>query len=121
MANKSSRTIRVILKMPIKVADFIVRAQTIHDTMAANPKTFPSPSPALTVLAADIADLVTKEASARARTVGAVADRDAAKLAELRRKCGVHVLRSFRGQRALNGIVDRGDVIRVAGDDGLKF
>jgi hypothetical protein len=81
MANKSSRTIRVILKMPIKVADFIVRAQTIHDTMAANPKTFPSPSPALTVLAADIADLVTKEASARARTVGAVADRDAARKA----------------------------------------
>jgi hypothetical protein len=78
MANKSSRTIRVVLKMPLTVADFIVRAQTIHDTMAANPKTFPTPSPALTVLAADIADLITKEAS-KARTVGAVADRDAAK------------------------------------------
>jgi hypothetical protein len=79
MPTKASRTIRVILKMPVKVADYIVRAQTIHDSMAANSKTFPSPSPALTVLAADIANLVTKEAAAKLRGSGAVADRDAAK------------------------------------------
>ncbi len=77
--SKASRTIRVVLKLPETVANFIVRAQTIHDTMAANTKTLPAPSPALTVLAADIASLITKEAAAKARTVGAVADRDAAK------------------------------------------
>ena len=81
MANKASRTIRVALKLPVKVADFIVRAQTIHDTMAANSTTLPSPSPALPVLATHIANLVTKEAAAKLRTAGAVADRDAAKKA----------------------------------------
>jgi hypothetical protein len=75
----SNRTIRVALLLPDKVADFIVRAQVIHDTMAANTGTLPSPSPVLTTLASHISDLASKEAVAKTRTVGAVADRDAAK------------------------------------------
>lgn len=65
--------------VPEKVSDFIVRAQSIHGTMAANTGTLPSPSPALTTLASHISDLASKEAAAQARTVGAVADRDAAR------------------------------------------
>ncbi len=79
MAKKSMNSIVVALKLPEKTADFIVRAQSILDTMAANPKTLPTPSPALITLAADISDLVTKEAAVQTRTVGAVADRDAAR------------------------------------------
>jgi hypothetical protein len=81
MATKASRTIRVVLKLPEKVADFIVRAQTIHDTMAANSGSLPKPTPALSVLASHIADLMTKEAGVKVRTLGAAADRDAAKKA----------------------------------------
>ncbi len=72
------RTVRVALKLPGKVADFIVRAQSIHDTMGANAKALPSPTPALTTLASHISDLVIKEAATKARTTGAAADRDAA-------------------------------------------
>ncbi len=43
------RTVRVALKLPGKVADFIVRAQSIHDTMGANANPLPSPTPALTL------------------------------------------------------------------------
>ena len=70
---------RVALKLPVKNADFIVRAQTVHDTMAANTSTLPSPKPALTVLGADIGTLIAKEAATKARTPGAAADRDAAR------------------------------------------
>ena len=75
----SSRTIRVALLLPGRVADFIVRAQVIHDTMAANPKTLPSPSPALTALATHIGDLIAREAATKARTIGAAVDRDTAR------------------------------------------
>jgi hypothetical protein len=74
----STRTIHVVLKLPHKVGDFITRAQSIHDTMEANAKTLPSPSPVLTVLQTHLDDLSTKQVAAKARTAGAVADRDAA-------------------------------------------
>ena len=77
--NKASRTIRVVLKSPEKVADFIVHAQAVHDTMAVNTKTIPVPNPPLSVLATHINDLMVKEAAAKTKAVGAVADRDAAK------------------------------------------
>ena len=73
-----THTTHVVLKSPHKVGDFIIHAQFIHDTMAANVKTLPSPSPALTVLEADIGDLSTKQAATKTRTAGTVADRDAA-------------------------------------------
>lgn len=79
MANTDSTSkISVVLKLPKRVADLIVRAQTIHDAMAANSKTLPSPSPAMTVLQTDIDGLATKEAITKTRTVGAVSDRNAA-------------------------------------------
>jgi hypothetical protein len=68
-----------VLKLPVKIADFIVRAQAIHDAMAANTATIPSPNPTLAILAAHLADLSTKEAAAKLRATGAVGDRDAAK------------------------------------------
>ncbi len=80
MAKKTSvSSIGVVLKLPTKVADLIVRAQVIHDAMAANSKTLPSPSPAMPVLQTGIDDLAGKEAATKTRTAGAVADRDAAK------------------------------------------
>ena len=78
MSKKSGHhTTRVVLKLPYKVADFIIRAQGIHDAMAANSGTLPKPSPALPVLQAHIDDLITKQAAAKTRVAGAVEDRDA--------------------------------------------
>ncbi len=79
MSKKSGHhTTRVVLKLPYKVADFIVRAQGIHDAMTANVGTLPKPSPALGVLQTHIDDLMTKQAAAKTRAAGAVEDRDAA-------------------------------------------
>jgi hypothetical protein len=79
MATKSSaHPLKVVLKLPHKVAEFLIAAQAIHDKMAADPKTYPSPTPTLAVLASHIADLVTQEAATKSRTVGAVATRNAA-------------------------------------------
>jgi len=79
MTNKiSTNRIAVALGLPRKIADLLVFAQTIHDTMAANSKTLPSPSPALTVLQTDIDTLATEQAAVKARTPGAVTTRDQA-------------------------------------------
>jgi hypothetical protein len=78
VANKTTNRIGVALGLPRKVADLLLRAQGIHDAMAANSKTLPSPSPALAVLQTDISTLATKEAAAKTRTPGAVIDRDQA-------------------------------------------
>jgi len=79
MANKASTSrIAVALGLPRKVADLLVFAQTIHDTMAANSKELPSPSPALTVIQTDIAALTTEQAAVKARSPGAVTNRDQA-------------------------------------------
>jgi hypothetical protein len=72
-------TIHVVLKMPKRIGDFIIAAQKIHDTMAANATTIKAPSPLLAVLQTDIDTLVTKQALATTRAAGAVADRDAAR------------------------------------------
>lgn len=74
----STRKIAVTLGLPRRVADLIVRAQAVHDTMAANTKSLPSPSPALPVLQASIDALTAKEAAAKTRVAGAVDDRNAA-------------------------------------------
>jgi hypothetical protein len=70
--------LKIVLKLPKRVGDFITRAQQIHDTMAANGKSLPAPVPALPVLQASIDDLVTKESAAKDRTKGAVTDRNVA-------------------------------------------
>ena len=76
---KTTKTIRVVLKLPPRLADFLVFAQKVHDQMAANAKSLPSPNPALNVLQSQIDDFTTKEALARTRAAGAVDDRDTAK------------------------------------------
>ncbi len=108
-------TIVVALKLPEKTADFIVRAQSILDTMAANPKTLPTPSPALTTLAADISDLITKEAAAQTRMVGAVADRDAA------RKVVADDLRSERAYVEELVNEDPANGVTIAQDAGMTL
>ena len=69
---------KVVLKPPHKVADLIVFGQKVHDQMAASTTLLPTPDPVLTVLATHLGDLVTKEAAAKTRAVGAVSARDAA-------------------------------------------
>jgi hypothetical protein len=69
----------VVLGLPTRIADFIIRSTAIRDAMTANSKEYPSPPLALTVLTSHIDDLTTKEAAAKARTKGAAADRDVAR------------------------------------------
>ena len=80
MGNKKQSTnkVAVALKLPKRIADLIIRAQAIHDVMAANSKTLPSPSPVLSVLQTDIDALKAKETVVKTRVAGAVTDRDAA-------------------------------------------
>jgi hypothetical protein len=75
----TTHTIHVVLKMPKKIGDFIIAGQKIHDQMALNTATLKNPSPVLTLLQTHLDDLTTKQALAKTRASGAVADRDAAK------------------------------------------
>ena len=75
---QDTNKIEVTLGLPRTIADLLVYAQVIHDAMAANPKSLPSPSPALSVLQTDIDTAASKEAIARTRVAGAVTDRDLA-------------------------------------------
>jgi len=80
--NKSNiNKVLVVLKAPNKVANLLVFAQAIHDAMAANTSTLPSPSPALTVLQSSIDTLAAKQTVVQTRVKGAVGDRDAAQKA----------------------------------------
>jgi hypothetical protein len=69
----------VVLGLPPRIADFIIRATAIASALAANSKVFPSPPVALTVLTSHIDDLTAKEAVAQTRVKGAAANRDAAR------------------------------------------
>jgi hypothetical protein len=64
-----------ILKLPKSVPALLTFAQAILTAMTGNPS-FPSPVPALAMVAAAIAALHAAESAALARTKGAVADRD---------------------------------------------
>jgi hypothetical protein len=66
-----------VLKLSNKVKTLITFAQSVATAMAANPTSFPSPSPTLAVFQADIAALVTAETAVLARTKGAVEARNA--------------------------------------------
>ena len=82
MASKAEvlpHKIIVVLGLPRPVSAFIIRAGQIHDSFVANTASYPSPPVAMTVFAAHIADLTAKEQAAKARTTGAVADRDASR------------------------------------------
>ncbi len=70
--------IQIVLNLPKSVAALIVRASNIHDNMAANAKTFPTPTPTLAVFATDITNLTTLEAAVKNRTKGAAVTRNAA-------------------------------------------
>jgi hypothetical protein len=79
VTTKKTPSIRVVLKLPTKVADLLVFAQKVHDQMAANSGTLPNPDPALPKLQTDVDNLSSKESLAKTRAEGAVADRDAAR------------------------------------------
>ena len=110
----STHKIEVVLKAPRKVANLLVFAQTIHDTMAANTSTLPSPSPALSVLQTDISTLAAKEAVVQTRVKGAVADRDAAQRT---------LLIDLNNERAyVESVVNAGnpaDAAQIAADAGM--
>src|ERR1700686_2001232 len=108
-------TIRLTLKLPRKIADFIVKATTVHDTMAANPATIPAPNPAFTVLKAHTDTLVTKEALAKTRAAGAVADRDAAM------KIVADDLNTEHSYVEVLANADPGNAATIAGDAGMAL
>ena len=72
--------LRVALKPPKPVPELLVFAQNVHDQMAANAKTLPSPNPALPLLQTQIDELSAKQVIVKTRVDGAVSDRDAALL-----------------------------------------
>jgi hypothetical protein len=74
----STNKIAVTLGLPRKIADLLLFAQLVHDTIAANPKSLPSPSPTLAVLQTDIDALGNAEAITKTRVAGAVNDRNLA-------------------------------------------
>jgi hypothetical protein len=86
---KSARTIGVssrnpmaaksiaVLKLNNKVKSLITFAQSVATSMLANPTSFPSPTPTLASVQADINALVTAETAVLARTKGAVEIRNA--------------------------------------------
>jgi len=64
---KGIQTVIVVLGLPVTVGPLILRATTIVDAMAKNPKTFPSPTPPLAKVRTDIAGLATAEAAHKNR------------------------------------------------------
>jgi hypothetical protein len=114
--NKTSKyKIAVTLGLPHKVGDLLAIAQMIHDTTAANPKSLPSPSPALSVLQTDINALANKEAIAKTRVAGAVIDRDLAARA-LRID-----LNNERAYVELVANADPANAAQIAQDAGMKL
>jgi hypothetical protein len=61
-----------ILKLSNKVKTLITYAQSVATAMQANATSFPSPTPTMATLQADVAALSTAEAAVVARTKGAV-------------------------------------------------
>ncbi len=111
----STNKIAVALGLPRNVADLLVYAQVIHDTMAANPKSLPSPSPALLVLQTDIDTAASKEAIAKTRVAGAVTDRD---LAMRVLKVDLHNERAYV---ELVANADPANAAQIAEDAGMKL
>jgi hypothetical protein len=105
----------VVLGLPSRIADFIVRATAIGNAMTANSKEFPSPPLALTVLTSHINDLTAKQAVTKTRVDGAVADRDAA------RKQVVIDLGQLQGyvQQVVNA--DPANAASLASDAGMSL
>ena len=104
----------VVLGLPTRIADFIIRATAIANAMTANSKEYPSPPLALTVLTSHVNDLTAKEAVAKTHVVGAVADRDAA------RKQVVVDLGQLQGyvQQVVNA--DAANAASLAADAGMS-
>ena len=69
----------VVLGLPTRIADFIVRATVIANALTANSKVFPSPPLAISALTSHIDDLAAKQAIVATRTKGAAETRDAAR------------------------------------------
>jgi hypothetical protein len=114
VANKKKATrFRVVLKPPKRLGDFLVFARKVHDQMAANSTSLPTPNPALSVLESQIDDYATKAALAKTRAAGAVEDRDKAQLV---------VKASLESERAyVEGLCnsDPGNALVLAQDAGM--
>jgi len=72
-----ANTIIVVLNLPSKtIAPLIVRSTAIVNAMEANKTTFPSPTPSLAQLAADIAAFDAAETAVKTKTKGTVQTRN---------------------------------------------
>ena len=114
MATKKT-TVNVVLKAPTRMADFLVFVQKVHDQMAVNAKSLPSPNPTLVVFQGQIDDLTTKEALAKTRANGAVGDRDQSRAV---------VKASLASERAyVEGLcnADAGNALVLAQDAGMSL
>jgi hypothetical protein len=111
----STNKIAVTLGLPQNIGALLAFGQMVHDTMAANPKSLPLPSPALSVLQASIDTLAQKEAIAKTRVAGAVTDRDlAAKALKV-------ALNNERAYVELVVNADPANAAQIAQDAGLRL
>ncbi len=78
VSTKKAATPRIVLALPLAVDALLTLGAAIHDSVAANPKQFPSPSPALTSLSTDLSVLQTQQVAVKNHTPGAVAARNTA-------------------------------------------
>ena len=98
-----------VLKLNNKVKSLITFAQSVATSMLANPISFPSPTPTLVSVQADINALITAETAVLARTKGAVEIRNA-KLAVVKSdldalKGYVQAMAVLRGEMTLDEAV----------------
>jgi len=73
---KSTNSIIIVLALSDSISVLVERATSVHDAMATNAATFPTPPLTMTQFSADIAALVTSQTAAKTRAAGAVATRD---------------------------------------------
>jgi hypothetical protein len=71
----STHKVQAVLRFPTRVGNVGSRSQSILTAMTGNPS-FPSPTPTLSVVQADLSAFLTAEAAVQTRTKGAVEARD---------------------------------------------
>ena len=104
--------VHVVLGLPRPVPALLSLAKAIEAAVASASKTFPSPTPTIAQLTADIASLDTAEAATLAKTKGSVQDCDA-KLVILR--SDLALLRAYVQQVADADVPNAATIAKAAG------
>jgi len=113
MSTSITPKVHVTLRLPRSVPRLLVMAQAIEEAVAANSSTFPSPTPTLAQLSADIQDLNAAETATRTRLVGSVETRNT-KVAIVR--SDLELLRGYVQRIADN---DPANAEAIAADAGM--